>query len=271
MRLVVDPPPIPEGVARAAVSQGPVPGQGYRFVYHGPMFRRERPQKGRFRQFTQVGVEHIGDDSAHALADAECIAMGRRCLEALGLGEDDVELRVHTLGDQASRAAYTEALTAYLEGARLVATLLAPKGTGLARLGCTTCVLALCARAQTIGATRLSQGDAAVCHWEAKSVSQMDTCFASWTPRTPPTRTCWTLLRCCWTLPPTSPSAGRCAAAAGYSCSEGFHSCRVGLFARTGLRQCIQGGCDAKPWLLPGPLYLLTATRRCNKGSQLWV
>ena len=81
-----------------------------RFFYSGPVFRRERPQKGRFRQFHQIGVELIG--VAQPLADIEVIALGSRILDALGVAER-VELELNTLGNSESRAAYREALVAY--------------------------------------------------------------------------------------------------------------------------------------------------------------
>jgi histidyl-tRNA synthetase len=74
------------------------------------MFRYERPQKGRFRQFHQIGVELIG--VAQPQADIEVIASGRRILDALGIG-DRVVLELNTLGDIESRGAYRDALVSY--------------------------------------------------------------------------------------------------------------------------------------------------------------
>jgi histidyl-tRNA synthetase len=74
------------------------------------MFRYERPQKGRFRQFHQIGAELIG--AAEPLADAEIIALGWDILTALGLA-DDVVLELNTLGDAPSRDAYRAALVTY--------------------------------------------------------------------------------------------------------------------------------------------------------------
>jgi histidyl-tRNA synthetase len=74
------------------------------------MFRYERPQKGRFRQFHQIGVELIG--VAQPQADVEVIALGRRVLDALGIG-DRVILELNTLGDSESRGAYRRALVSY--------------------------------------------------------------------------------------------------------------------------------------------------------------
>jgi len=81
-----------------------------KFFYSGPMFRYERPQKGRLRQFHQIGVELIGVEQAQA--DLEVIACGARVLDDLGvLGETTLEL--NTLGDTESRNRYREALVTY--------------------------------------------------------------------------------------------------------------------------------------------------------------
>jgi histidyl-tRNA synthetase len=98
------------GVVRAVLSNGLVQSVPLKFFYSGPMFRYERPQKGRFRQFHQIGVELIG--VAQPQADIEVIASGRRILDALGIG-DRVVLELNTLGDVESRAAYREALVSY--------------------------------------------------------------------------------------------------------------------------------------------------------------
>jgi len=97
-------------VVRAVLSNGLVQSLPLKFFYSGPMFRYERPQKGRFRQFHQIGVELIG--VAQPQADIEVIASGRRILDALGIG-DRVVLELNTLGDVESRAAYREALVSY--------------------------------------------------------------------------------------------------------------------------------------------------------------
>jgi len=105
----------PEGTAavvRAAISGGLLQALPRKFFYRGPMFRYERPQKGRLRQFHQVGVEVLGE--AGPAADVEVIAMGRHLLELLGVAPR-TELRLNTLGDPQSRACYREALVAYLE------------------------------------------------------------------------------------------------------------------------------------------------------------
>jgi histidyl-tRNA synthetase len=101
------------GVVRAVISGGLTQNLPLKYFYAGPMFRYERPQKGRMRQFHQVGIEYLGPD--HSLADAEVIACGARLLAALGV-LDDCVLHVNSLGDGESRAAYRSALIDYLEG-----------------------------------------------------------------------------------------------------------------------------------------------------------
>ena len=102
------------GVARALISGNLGQQLPLKYFYHGPMFRRERPQKGRMRQFHQIGVELVG--VAGPEADIETIQVGAHVLDALGIG-DLVRLELNTLGDAESRAAYREALVAYF-GAR---------------------------------------------------------------------------------------------------------------------------------------------------------
>lgn len=98
------------GVARSFISEGLAQSVPVKFFYSGPMFRYERPQKGRLRQFHQIGVELIGVEQAQA--DLEVIACGARVLDDLGvLGETTLEL--NTLGDTESRGNYREALVAY--------------------------------------------------------------------------------------------------------------------------------------------------------------
>jgi histidyl-tRNA synthetase len=99
-------------VMRAILQHGLLQSAPLRFFYAGPMFRYERPQKGRMRQFHQIGVELVG--AAEPLADVEVIALGRHILDELGLGAD-VTLELNSLGDPASRTAYRDALKAYLE------------------------------------------------------------------------------------------------------------------------------------------------------------
>jgi histidyl-tRNA synthetase len=100
------------GVARAFISNGLAQSLPLKLFYRGPMFRHERPQKGRQRQFHQVGVEFLG--VADPLADVEVVSMGWRFLEALGLG-GKIALELNTLGDSESREAYRSALIAYLD------------------------------------------------------------------------------------------------------------------------------------------------------------
>lgn len=98
------------GVARAFISGGLAQSVPLKFTYQGPMFRYERPQKGRLRQFHQVGAETIG--VAGPLADIEMIALGSHFLEALGV-RDKAVLELNSLGDSESRTAYRRQLVAY--------------------------------------------------------------------------------------------------------------------------------------------------------------
>ncbi|HQT67354.1 MAG: histidine--tRNA ligase [Rhodospirillales bacterium 20-60-12] len=98
------------GICRALVSNGLTQSLPQKVFYAGPMFRYERPQKGRYRQFHQIGMEIIG--SAEPLADAEAIDCGWQILRALGISQH-VTLKLNTLGDTASRDAYRAALVAY--------------------------------------------------------------------------------------------------------------------------------------------------------------
>jgi len=103
----------PEGTAaicRALVTNGLTQSLPQKVFYAGPMFRYERPQKGRYRQFHQIGVELMG--AAEPQADAEVIALGYQILQDLGVAEH-VTLELNTLGDAASREAWREALIAY--------------------------------------------------------------------------------------------------------------------------------------------------------------
>ena len=104
----------PEGTAsivRALISNGLTQQLPLKFFYAGPMFRYERPQKGRYRQFHQIGVELLG--AAQPMADAEVIAMAQQILEELHL-EGKISLEINTIGDLESRLAYLKTLTAYL-------------------------------------------------------------------------------------------------------------------------------------------------------------
>jgi histidyl-tRNA synthetase len=98
------------GICRALVTNGLTQSLPRKVFCTGPMFRYERPQKGRYRQFHQIDIELIGP--SEPLADAEVIACGWDILKALSVDADTM-LELNTLGDAASRAAYREALVAY--------------------------------------------------------------------------------------------------------------------------------------------------------------
>ena len=98
------------GVARCFISEGLAQSTPLKFFYAGPMFRHERPQKGRLRQFHQIGIETVG--VAGPQADIEIIAAGARILSELGL-QGKTALQLNTLGDSESRSVYRHALVAY--------------------------------------------------------------------------------------------------------------------------------------------------------------
>lgn len=100
------------GVVRAFISNGMQQNLPVKFYYSGPMFRYERPQKGRQRQFTQFGTELLGVETPQA--DIEVIAMAYEFLEKLGLN-GQVTVEINSLGDTESRNAYREKLVAYLK------------------------------------------------------------------------------------------------------------------------------------------------------------
>jgi histidyl-tRNA synthetase len=99
------------GICRSFISNGLQQETPVKHFYYGPMFRYERPQKGRQRQFHQVGIELIGVDSPQA--DIEVVAAGYHFLKELGF-VDVVTLELNSLGDSESRNAYREKLVAYL-------------------------------------------------------------------------------------------------------------------------------------------------------------
>ncbi|WP_074902922.1 histidine--tRNA ligase [Nitrosomonas communis] len=104
----------PEGTAscvRAVLEHNLLYAGPQRLYYYGPMFRHERPQKGRYRQFHQVGVEALG--YADADIDAELIIMGARLWRELGIA--GVRLEIGTLGSTESRAIYRSRLIKYFE------------------------------------------------------------------------------------------------------------------------------------------------------------
>lgn len=98
------------GVVRAMISNGLTQSLPLKFFYAGPMFRYERPQKGRMRQFHQIGIEYLGPQDG--VADAEIIGCGARILDQLGV-LDKCTLHLNSLGDTASRAAYRTALVQF--------------------------------------------------------------------------------------------------------------------------------------------------------------
>ncbi|TAN50463.1 MAG: histidine--tRNA ligase [Methylococcaceae bacterium] len=103
----------PEGTAgclRACIEHGLLHNQVHRLWYTGPMFRHERPQKGRYRQFYQAGVEAYG--MAGPDIDAELILMASRLWQRLGIAEQ-LELQINTLGTAEERLAYREHLVVY--------------------------------------------------------------------------------------------------------------------------------------------------------------
>ena len=103
----------PEGTAscvRAGIEHGLLHNQQHRLWYMGPMFRHERPQKGRYRQFHQIGVEAFGLTGPDI--DAELILMAARLWKRLGLA-DDVQLEINTLGTAEAREEYRRHLVDY--------------------------------------------------------------------------------------------------------------------------------------------------------------
>ncbi len=107
----------PEGTAscvRAGIQHGLLHNQVQRLWYNGPMFRHERPQKGRYRQFHQFGVEVYGIDTPDI--DAELILIGARLWQRLGL--KDIRLEINTLGSSAAREQYKTVLVDYLQAHR---------------------------------------------------------------------------------------------------------------------------------------------------------
>ncbi len=107
----------PEATAscvRAGIEHGLLHNRQAKLWYFGPMFRHEKPQKGRYRQFHQFGIEALG--YAGADADAELQMFAARMFSALGV--TSVRLQINTLGSDACRAAYRDALRDYLEGHR---------------------------------------------------------------------------------------------------------------------------------------------------------
>jgi len=106
----------PEGTAsvvRASLEHNlTANGAQAKLYYAGPMFRYERPQKGRMRQFWQIGIEVLG--AAEPTADAEVITVLWRYFEALGIPAASMRLLLNTMGDQACRPAYREKVASYI-------------------------------------------------------------------------------------------------------------------------------------------------------------
>lgn len=104
----------PEGTAgcvRAVIEHNMLRGDAPKLWYIGPMFRYERPQKGRYRQFHQLGAEVFGNDLPDG--EVELIAMTYRFWQKLGVSEH-VKLQLNTLGEESERLAYKTALVDYL-------------------------------------------------------------------------------------------------------------------------------------------------------------
>ena len=102
------------GMARAGITNGLLHNQRQKLWTAGPMFRYEKPQKGRYRQFYQIDVEAMGYDGPDV--DAELIIMSARIWEQLGLSR--IRLELNTLGVPESRASYREALVEYFTGVK---------------------------------------------------------------------------------------------------------------------------------------------------------
>ncbi len=100
------------GIMRAAISNGMLRGARHKLWCIGPMFRREKPQKGRYRQFYQVDVEALGFPGPDV--DAELVALTARLWRTLGI--ERVQLQINSLGTPEARSAYRELLAAYFRG-----------------------------------------------------------------------------------------------------------------------------------------------------------
>ncbi len=114
-RSVTMRPEFTAGIVRSVVSNKMYADGGnlpLKLYYHGPTFRYERPQLGRYRQFNQFGVEEIGQDSPRA--DAECIIMAMQSLYMLGF--KNLSLKINTIGDDTTRSNYRKALKEFFQG-----------------------------------------------------------------------------------------------------------------------------------------------------------
>ena len=103
------------GIARAYLTQGWQQYAPLKIVSHGPVFRYERPQKGRYRQFHQIDAEIIG--AAEPMADVELLVMADQLIHELGIA-DGVTLQLNTLGDAETREAWRATLVAHFEAHR---------------------------------------------------------------------------------------------------------------------------------------------------------
>src|SRR6478672_11062536 len=103
------------GICRAYLTEGWQQFIPMKLATHGPVFRAERPQKGRYRQFHQLDAEIIGTDAP--AADVELLVLADQLLHELGIA-DGITLQLNTLGDAATRDAWRAALVAHFEGHR---------------------------------------------------------------------------------------------------------------------------------------------------------
>src|SRR5688572_2831274 len=103
------------GIARAWLTDGWQQHAPLKVATHGPLFRYERPQKGRYRQFHQLDAEIIG--ASEPQADVELLAMADQLLKELGIS-DGVTLQLNTLGDADSREAWRAALVQHFRGVK---------------------------------------------------------------------------------------------------------------------------------------------------------
>lgn len=103
------------GIVRHFITENQKQNLPLRFFYHGPMFRYERPQKGRLRQFHSIGMELLGEESVRG--DIECLCLAWLFLKKLNL-QNQVRLEINSIGDKDSRIAHQTALLEYLKPLR---------------------------------------------------------------------------------------------------------------------------------------------------------
>ncbi len=101
------------GIARHFLVENKKHGLPLRFMYQGPMFRYERPQKGRLRQFHTVGVELLGEESFRG--EGECLSLASLFLKKAGVEEGRLTLQINSIGDKESRENYLKAFLNYLK------------------------------------------------------------------------------------------------------------------------------------------------------------